>query len=108
MIRHSPASKYFHLLVLVLSLGASAPASAESTGIYIDDATITTKVKEAIFADTQLKVLQVQVETTHGIVILDGTVDTQAQESEALYVASHTDGVVAVTDKLSIKKASVE
>jgi osmotically-inducible protein OsmY len=41
-------------------------------------------------------------------VILEGTVDTRAQESEALYVANHTDGVVAVTDKLSVKSASAE
>jgi len=100
--------KFLALSALVFSLGASVPAFAESTGQYIDDATITAKVKESILADSQLKVLQVKVDTSHGVVTLSGAVDTQAQEAEALKVASHINGVVSVTDKLSVKSADAD
>ena len=96
----------FRLLVLsviVFSIGIALPAFAESVGKYIDDATITAKVKQAILADSQLSVLQVKVDTTHGVVLLSGAVDTKAQESEAVKVAEKINGVVSVTDNMSIK-----
>jgi len=105
MTRHHRVLKFIAFSSFALSIGTASPAFAESTGHFIDDASITAKVKAEIFADSQLKVLQVQVDTSHGTVQLSGTVDTKAQESEALYVASHVDGVVAVTDKLSVKSA---
>ncbi len=100
--------KVITLSALALFMGMASQAYAETTGRYIDDATITAKVKEAIFADSQLKVLQVTVDTSHGIVQLSGVVDAQTQESEALYVASHVDGVLAVTDKLSVKSVQAD
>ncbi len=89
--------------VLVLSLGGSSLAFAESTGQYIDDATITTKVKAALIADKQLKATQVSVETTQGTVQLTGTVDNKNQESEALRVANQVNGVRSVTDLLTVR-----
>jgi osmotically-inducible protein OsmY len=45
---------------MLLVAGCAGTASQESTGEYIDDATITTKVKAAIFDDPSLKVVQIQ------------------------------------------------
>ncbi|WP_459916931.1 BON domain-containing protein [Desulfocicer niacini] len=42
----------------------------ESTGEYLDDSVITTKVKAQIFNDPMLKVLQINVETFKGEVQL--------------------------------------
>lgn len=86
----------------------ASPAFAESAGRYIDDATITTKVKEAILTDSKLKVLQVQVDTTHGVVVLSGAVETEAQEHEAVKIANQIEGVVSVTDNMSIKVTEAE
>jgi hyperosmotically inducible protein len=108
MTRYNQTFKFLALSAVVLALGVASPAFAESTGRYIDDATITAKVKEAILADSQLKVLQVSVDTSHGTVLLSGAVDTKSQESEAVKVTNQVDGVTAVTDNLSIKNAQGE
>ena len=94
--------------VFVLSLGLVSPAFAESAGHYIDDATITAKVKEAIYEDSQLKVLQVKVNTLKGVVSLSGAVDAESQVLEAAKVAGQVSGVVAVTNSLSVKSAEAD
>jgi len=108
MTKHDQTFKFLALSAVALSISMASPAFAESTGRYIDDATITAKVKEAILADSQLKVLQVSVDTSHGTVLLSGAVDTKSQESEAVNVANKVDGVTAVTDNLSVKNTQSE
>ena len=50
-------------LALTTSLVACAAISGrETVGEYVDDATITTKVKAAMFDDPSLKVMQIGVE----------------------------------------------
>lgn len=88
---------------LILSLGGSSLAHAESTGKYLDDTAITAKVKAAILADSQLKATQVSVETNQGTVQLSGTVDTKNQESEAVKVANKVEGVVSVKDLMTVR-----
>jgi osmotically-inducible protein OsmY len=103
MTKRCRTTQFTALSAFLLLASVAMPAFAESTGQYIDDAAITAKVKEAIFADSQLKVLQVNVDSSHGTVLLSGVVDNPGQESEAVKVASKIDGVVTVTDNLSIK-----
>jgi len=95
--------KLLALSVLSFSIGIGTSALAETTGQYIDDATITAKVKEAILADSQLKVLDVSVNSLHGTVTLSGAVDNKSQEAEAVRVAKMVNGVAMVKDNLSIK-----
>jgi osmotically-inducible protein OsmY len=87
----------------VLLSGASSAAFAESTGQYVDDAAITTKVKTAIMADQKLKATQVSVQTNQGTVELSGTVADKTQESEAIRVANQVNGVVSVKDLLQVR-----
>jgi osmotically-inducible protein OsmY len=103
MTKYHQAFKLLALLAVVLSIGMASTAFAESTGQYIDDSTITGKVKEAILTDSQLSVLQVRVDTSHGVVLLSGAVDTKAQDSQAVKLASQVNGVTSVTDNIFIK-----
>jgi osmotically-inducible protein OsmY len=96
-------TKLVAVSALTLSLGASSIAFGETTGQYIDDATITTKVKSALLANQQLKAIQVSVETDQGNVQLSGSVDTKSQESEAIKIANRVDGVKSVKDLLTVK-----
>ena len=77
--------------------------SAETTSQYVDDATITTKVKAALFEDAQLKSLQISVETDKGTVHLSGTVDTKTQSTTAEKVANDVNGVKSVQNDLKVK-----
>ena len=101
-----------HKLAVVSTLafltGVSSVAFGESAGQYVDDATLTTKVKAAFVGDKQLKALQVSVETDHGTVRLSGTVDSRDQESEAVKVANQINGVKSVQDNLTVRNTQEE
>jgi hyperosmotically inducible periplasmic protein len=97
------ALRFIAIAAFALSLGASTIAFGETAGQYIDDATITTKVKAALVGHPKLKATQVSVETTNGVVDLSGTVDNKTQESEAVRLAKQVNGVKDVQDNLAVK-----
>jgi osmotically-inducible protein OsmY len=91
-------------LTLVSSLAACASsATSESTGAYIDDASITTKVKAAILADSSLKVFEIHVVTYKDVVELSGFVDSRSMVSRASDVAGDVAGVRSVKNDLVVK-----
>ena len=100
-------SKYLSALFLSFTLmsfvGCASTAKQESTGEYIDDSVITTKVKAAIFDDATLKVHEISVETSKGVVQLTGTVSSTAAVSKATEVARSVRGVKAVKNELRVK-----
>ncbi len=90
------------LLIAALVACASTPKQ-ESTGEYVDDSTITTKVKADLLADDILKGFAVSVETYKGIVQLSGFVNTQATKDRAGSIARKVAGVKEVRNNLIIK-----
>jgi hyperosmotically inducible protein len=91
------------LTAFMTGLGLSSVAYGQSAGQYVDDATITAKVKAAYVSDSQLKAMQISVETNNGTVQLSGNVDSQDQEAEAVRVAKQVNGVKAVKDLIVVK-----
>jgi len=85
------------------SSGCAGTSTRESTGEYIDNSVLTSKVKAAIFNDPMLKVLQINVETFKGVVQLSGFVDSPEAAARAVEVARSVDGVKAVKNKMSVK-----
>jgi osmotically-inducible protein OsmY len=91
-------------LVFLLSfMGCAATQKHESTGGYVDDSAITTKVKSAILMDSSLKVMQINVETFKGEVQLSGFVDSQQSAAKAAEVTRGVKGVKAVKNDLIVK-----
>ncbi len=88
----------------VLQGGVATPVA--SVGQYVDDATITAKVKADLLSDSQLKATSVSVQTNSGAVQLTGTVSSTDQKNEAERVANRVDGVRSVQDLLQIKNTS--
>lgn len=103
MQKHTRIHKLLATLTFTLAIGTAPLAFAESAGQYVDDATITAKLKAALIADKQLKALQISVETSQGTVQLTGTVDTKDEEAEAVKVANRVAGVKAVKDLLDVR-----
>lgn len=99
--------KVLYAVMLAASLvsftGCAATDRHDSTGQYIDDTAITTKVKAAIFGDPQLKLLEIKVVTFKGVVQLSGFVGTREEELRAVALARNVDGVKAVQDNMSLK-----
>ncbi|WP_020564374.1 BON domain-containing protein [Methylosarcina fibrata] len=91
------------LLLIVSLAGCAGSKRYESTGEYIDDSVLTTKVKASILGDSKLKVLQIDVETFKGIVQLSGFVDTPEAAERAVQLARTVKGVKQVNNSLIVK-----
>jgi osmotically-inducible protein OsmY len=90
--------------VLIASfMGCAATSTNESTGQYIDNSVITSKVKAVIFEEPTLKTLQINVESFKGEVQLSGFVDSAASVKKAGEVARGVEGVVGVKNDLVVK-----
>jgi osmotically-inducible protein OsmY len=89
-----------------LSSGCAGTSTRESTGEYIDDATITTKVKAAFVKDPVVKAMDVKVDTFKSTVQLSGFVDTSEQKARAEQVARGVTGVQDVKNNITVKTAA--
>lgn len=106
-----------HRSLLVAALGTvvlgaaacsstSEPASGkgETTGQYIDDATVTAKVKTAIASNVGVRAASnVNVETYQGKVQLSGFADSPDQASKAVDAAKNVNGVRTVENDIRVK-----
>lgn len=88
------------------ALSACAVASGRETGSeYVDDATITTKVKTQLASDVGLTPAnQIHVETSKGVVQLSGFVDTAAHKAEAESIARGVEGVEGVQNSIIVQQ----
>src|SRR4051812_16586374 len=91
------------LTLTALSTGCASTRTHDSTGEYVDDAAITTKVKSALLGDKVVKSFAVSVETVKGVVQLSGFVDTKAQKAAAANDAAAVAGVKDVHNNLIVK-----
>jgi osmotically-inducible protein OsmY len=95
---------YCVLIMFVAALVACASTSKkESTGEYVDDSVITTKVKSLLAEDDFLKSFQIGVETYKGIVQLSGFVNSRQAVDKAGQIASSVKGVKSVKNDLIVK-----
>lgn len=86
--------------------GTGDKSSAVSVGTALDDSVITTKVKSALFADPEIKSVEIKVETRKGEVQLSGFVDNQAHVDRALDIARRVEGVKNVANHMTVKGAT--
>lgn len=86
-----------------LQTGCAATATRESTGEFVDDSTITAKVKAAFLKDDTVKTFDVSVETFKGVVQLSGFVDTSTQKRRAGQIAAGITGVRDVKNNITVK-----
>jgi hyperosmotically inducible periplasmic protein len=68
----------------------------------MDDAAITAKIKAAIVSDPLLKVAQISVTTTNGVVTLSGVVDSQQSIDRAMEIVRSNPKVKSVVNALVV------
>lgn len=85
-------------------VGEKLNEKSAGTGLAIDDAEISLKVKAAIFAEPGLKSLQIGVDTVKGVVTLSGSVDSLPSSDRAEALASAVAGVKKVENRLVTKQ----
>ena len=95
---------YLVLLMFVAALAAcGSTRTHESTGQYVDDSVITTKVKTLLAEDNFLKSFKISVETYKGTVQLSGFVNSQNAVDKAGEIARSVEGVKSVKNNLILK-----
>jgi osmotically-inducible protein OsmY len=96
-----------HCLVLLMLIatfaGCASTRTHESTGEYVDDSVITTKVKAKLADDDFFKSFQISVETYKGIVQLSGFVNSQRAVNKASEIVRTVQGVKSVKNDLIVK-----
>src|SRR6266550_1690459 len=74
--------------------------AADKTGEVITDAAITSTVKTKFLAEPGVSGLNINVDTTNGVVTLKGTVKTKAEADKAMMIARQSKGVKRVVNDL--------
>lgn len=89
-------------LGLLLLNGCAALDDDVTVGEAIDDATITAQVKAALVEDDQLSALDINVDTSNGVVTLNGDVDEASHIAHASDVADDVEGVRSIQNNLRV------
>jgi osmotically-inducible protein OsmY len=90
--------------VLAVALAGCAPAQKrQSTGEYIDDAWITSRVKGAFARNLEESAARIQVDTFKGEVQLSGFVSDAGDVGKAAAVAGGVKGVKSVRNDIEVR-----
>lgn len=89
----------------LLSACAGTPTQS-STGQYIDDTWITTKVKAAFVEDKGVDATNINVETLNGTVQLSGFANSIAEAERAVAEAWKIKGVKSVKNDIRLKRST--
>jgi hyperosmotically inducible protein len=84
------------------SAGDAIERGAERSGNMITDAWITTKIHADYVNEAVLEGSDIDVDTQSKVVTLTGTVPSQAARARAVEIATKTEGVARVVDKMTI------
>jgi osmotically-inducible protein OsmY len=103
MISMKRISAVFLAVAFASALGCAGDSRTESTGEYVDDSWITTKVKAALVESPAVKATEVNVETFKGSVQLSGFVSSSAAMNEAVRVTNTIKGVTSVKNDMRVK-----
>lgn len=83
--------------------GCAAEGSRQSTGAYIDDSSITAKVKSEMIADKTVSARNINVTSLAGVVRLEGNIESQQESDRAVAIANGVAGVKSVENRLTVK-----
>ena len=98
-----PAFASFLAVLLLSMVSCMSTPQKDGAGESPDNASITSKVKNALFKEPTLKGAEINVETQQGVVQLSGIVDSRAEMQRAVEVASNIDGVTSVSNDIQVR-----
>jgi osmotically-inducible protein OsmY len=94
------------VLVLTLLVAVTAGCTAmtgKSAGTNVDDAKITTMVKEKLAVEKISTLTKIDVDTNKGTVYLTGNVANEDLKAKATQIARQVDGVHEVVNNLKVQ-----
>jgi hyperosmotically inducible periplasmic protein len=87
------------VLVVLVTSGCAVSRGQQTTGAYIDDASITTQVKSRMLSNPT----SISVETLNGTVLLSGFAKSALEKSTAERIARDVNGVKSVRNEIAIR-----
>lgn len=93
-------------IAFVALAGCASNGINRSTGEFVDDVSMSARIKSAMLADGTTDGLDIEVEAFRGRIQLIGFADSQAEISRAEQIARNTEGVSSVANLLQVVSAS--
>ena len=90
-------------VTIVQLTGCAVARDQQSVGSYIDDATITTRVKARMAEDKSVSATSISVETLNATVQLSGFAKSTEERATAERLARSTPGVQAVRNDILVR-----
>jgi osmotically-inducible protein OsmY len=90
-------------LALVTMTGCAVTRGQETIGAYVDDATITTRIKARFVENPQVDASSISVETLNGTVMLSGFAKNATERTMAGDIARGVSGVKAVKNEIAVR-----
>jgi osmotically-inducible protein OsmY len=89
-------------LALVTVTGCAVTRGQETVGAYIDDSTITARIKARFVDNQQVDAAAISVETLNGTVMLSGFAKNATERTTAEGIARDVSGVKAVKNEIAV------
>ena len=90
-------------VALLGATGCSVMRDQQTVGSYVDDTTVTTRVKAKFAEDPVVSAMSISVETLKGVVQLSGFAKTAQEKSEAERLARSVSGVQSVRNDIIVR-----
>lgn len=87
-----------------IAVGEGSKEAAQQVNQVATDASITAAVKMKMADDPDVAAMDINVDTTDGIVTLNGAVQSSAVAQKAVGIAHSVDGVTSVKSNLSVRR----
>ena len=84
-------------------VGEEVAEGANEVERAASDAALTAKIKSKMALDDSVDALDIDVDTTNGVVTLSGVADSEISRDRAVQLARETDGVRTVVDRLNVE-----
>lgn len=88
---------------LLVTGGCAVVRDQQSVGSYIDDATLTTRVKAKFADDPMVSAMSISVETLKGVVQLSGFAKSGEERARAGKLAQDVSGVQSVRNDIIVR-----
>jgi osmotically-inducible protein OsmY len=91
---------------LLGSVGCAVTSGQSSVGQYVDDSTITARVKAKMAQDPMVSAMRIDVKTVNGTVQLAGFATSQAEKDAAAKMAADVPDVKSVRNDIIVRSPS--
>jgi hyperosmotically inducible protein len=90
-------------LALITMTGCAVTRGQETVGAYVDDSTITARIKARFVENQQVDASSISVETLNGTVMLSGFAKNATERTTAEGIARDVSGVKAVKNEIAVR-----